>query len=48
MELPVFTSDIDPDAVVTALRHAGAAVVTALSHAGAAVSRRTTSTATAR
>ncbi len=37
MELPVFTSDIDPDAVVTAL-----------SHAGAAVSRRTTSTATAR
>ena len=34
MELPVFTSDIDPDAVVTALSHAGAAVVTDVADKG--------------
>ena len=34
MELPVFTSDIDPDAVATALSHAGAAVVTDVADKG--------------
>lgn len=34
MELPVFTSDIDPDAIVNALRHSGAAVVTDVADKG--------------
>ena len=34
MELPVFTNDIDPVAVVVALRHAGAAVVTDVADKG--------------
>ena len=34
MELPVFTSNIDPDAVAAALRHGGAAVVTDVADKG--------------